>query len=170
MCCLILNGFVSGKIVGPLCHFFFCVLCMVSSREGCLLEAFCTESKVRCSVEECAQAAERLVLDNMEAKTRWFKFTPIIANLWANTISISRRTMAYLTLSSSSVPSCCLLSCSDHLNGEMQKCCRALVLVSIRFWQCHLDGFLLIGQALYLAVVVKVRGRPRTDYGGYRWC
>jgi hypothetical protein len=50
----------------------------------------------------------------------------------------------------------------------MQKCCRALVLVSIRFWQCHLDGFLLIGQALYLAVVVKVRGRPRTDYGGYQ--
>lgn len=61
MCCLVLDGFVSGKIVGPLC-----VLCMVSSREGCLLEAFCTESKVRCCVEECAQAAERLVLDKME--------------------------------------------------------------------------------------------------------
>jgi hypothetical protein len=50
----------------------------------------------------------------------------------------------------------------------MQKCCRALVLVSICFWLCHLDGFLLIGQASYLAVVVKVRGRPRTDYGGYQ--
>ncbi|CAK9276495.1 unnamed protein product [Sphagnum jensenii] len=63
---------------------------MVSSREGCLLEAFCTESKVRCSVEECAQAAERLVLDNMEAKTRWFKFTPIIANLGGGPYSGSR--------------------------------------------------------------------------------
>ncbi|CAM6058909.1 unnamed protein product [Sphagnum tenellum] len=63
---------------------------MVSSREGCLLEAFCTESKVRCSVEECAQAAERLVLDNMEANTRWFKFTPIIANLGGRPYSGSR--------------------------------------------------------------------------------